>query len=87
MVRRNADLQELTGVNDQLDEVDRRANELNHRAMALLGDTEELPWKPDTPAARRVWPVGWIGVLMAGTLIALRAHRTGLSRLAPSQTR
>jgi hypothetical protein len=32
--RRHADLQELTGVNDQLDEVDRRANELNRRALA-----------------------------------------------------
>jgi hypothetical protein len=34
--RRHADLQELTGVNDQLDKVDRRANELNRRALALL---------------------------------------------------
>lgn len=34
--RRHADLQDLTGVNDQLDEVDRRANELNRLTIALL---------------------------------------------------
>jgi hypothetical protein len=34
--RRHADLQDLTGLNDQLDEVDRRANELNRLTIALL---------------------------------------------------
>jgi hypothetical protein len=34
--KRHTDLQELAGVNDRLDEVDRRASELNRRAVALL---------------------------------------------------
>jgi hypothetical protein len=34
--KRHVDLQELAGVNDRLDEVDRRASELNRRAVALL---------------------------------------------------
>jgi hypothetical protein len=39
--KRPADLQELTGVNDRLDEVDRRASEINRRAVALLeGDSQ-----------------------------------------------
>jgi prefoldin subunit 5 len=40
--RRHTDLQELTGVNEQLDEVDRRANELNRRAMALLDSESDI---------------------------------------------
>ena len=34
--RRRADLQELAGVNDDLTDIERRADELNHRAMALI---------------------------------------------------
>jgi hypothetical protein len=40
--RRHTDLQELMGVNEQLDEVDRRANELNRRAMALLDSESDI---------------------------------------------
>jgi hypothetical protein len=34
--RRRADLQELAGVNDDLTDIERRADELNRRAMALI---------------------------------------------------
>jgi hypothetical protein len=37
-VRRRADLAELGGVADELTEVDRRADELNRRAAALLDE-------------------------------------------------
>jgi len=39
--KRHADLQELTGVNDRQDKVDRRASGLNRRAVARLeGDCQ-----------------------------------------------
>jgi hypothetical protein len=40
-LRRHADLQDLNGVNDQLEDVDRRVNALNRRAAALL-DAETI---------------------------------------------
>jgi hypothetical protein len=49
--KRHADLQELTGVNDRLDEVDRRARELNRRAVALLeGDSQTSERRRDIDA-------------------------------------
>jgi len=35
-LRRRADLEDLTGVAGQLDDVDKRVNEINRQAMALL---------------------------------------------------
>ncbi len=34
--KRGTDLEDLTGVHDQLDDVDRKVNELNRRALAML---------------------------------------------------